>query len=347
MSLINIKNFIIEKTLKWIDGQKTMTIQLDITNACNLTCNHCYHSDHKNNGALTLSQWKEVILDYKKLIEQLKLEPNFILCGGEPTISPFFVEIINYIDSIWPRVSVFVLTNGTRINQNLIDKIKPYNVTFQISLDGPDIDSNDIIRGPGSFEKAVAGIRLLRKNNLNVVIQSVLSKSTSFLIEDYFALAKSLNAKSMNFVRMIPLGYGKKYIENKNDEILLGLELKKAFELIYFNSIKYNVKTNTQQPLFCLIDENIGTNGKYGFQGIIFDYKGNLKISSRIDYIIGNVLNKNLSEMFLKNETLKNLRSGNVEKCGACKYYSRCGGDRNTSYAFTGSFLKADAGCWL
>lgn len=346
-NIMNIKNFIINKAIDLIGGQKTMSIQLDITNACNLTCAHCYHSDHKNNGALYLEQWKKVIQDYKSLIEQLHLEPSIIICGGEPTVSPFFVELIEYIDSTWSRVSIFVLTNGTRITQNLIDRIKTFNISFQISLDGPDSESNDKIRGQGSFDKAVIGIHLLRSNKIPVVIQSVLSKSTSERTEDYFKLAKALNSKAMNFVRMLPLGYGKTYIANKNDQILIGLELKKAFEDIYFYSQKYDVATNTNQPLFNLIDKNLGNHGKFGYQGLVIDYKGNFKVSSRANFVIGNVLKNNLSDMFFKNELLKSLRTGQIEKCGDCKFYSRCGGDRNTSFAYTGSFLKADAGCWI
>lgn len=38
-----------------VDGQQPiLTVQLDITNACNLVCDHCYLPHHKNHGALTL-----------------------------------------------------------------------------------------------------------------------------------------------------------------------------------------------------------------------------------------------------------------------------------------------------
>jgi len=79
----------------------------------------------------------------------------------------------------------------------------------------------------------------------------------------------------------------------------------------------------------------------------VIDYKGNLKISSRSDSVIGNVLADGLENLFFKNGVLRSLRQANIEKCGPCEHYRRCGGSRNASFAATGSFLKADPGCWI
>jgi len=36
-----------------------------------------------------------------------------------------------------------------------------------------------------------------------------------------------------------------------------------------------------------------------------------------------------------------------VEKCGSCPYFSKCGGDRNASFAEYGNFFSVDPGCWI
>ncbi len=96
-----------------------------------------------------------------------------------------------------------------------------------------------------------------------------------------------------------------------------------------------------------LLGADLGGNNSFGFDGLVVDYQGNLKISSRTDALIGNVLEHGLKNLFLSDKTLNALRARKIKKCGTCIHYSRCGGDRNAAFAATGSFLGEDPGCWL
>ncbi len=347
MAISSIKNFLITQLLKTVRSQNFLSIQLDITNACNLNCSHCYHSHHKNKGAINLSQWKEIIDQYDLLLQKLILKPRIVICGGEPLVSPMLLPLIEYINHKWPKTEISILTNGTTINRKLLEKLIDYNVEFQVSIDGPDSNRHDEIRGAGNFLKALSGIKLSQQYGIRVAVLTVLSKKTSFWIYDFFDLAKTIGVCSMNFTRFIPQGNGYKLVENGLDRALTAFELKESFTKIYETGKLLKVKTGTNQPLFHLVDSSLGSNGNFGFQGIVVDYKGNFKISSRADYIIGNILETGLENLFLKNPIMKELRKGNIEKCGSCVHYSRCGGDRNISFAETGSFLKADSGCWF
>jgi radical SAM protein with 4Fe4S-binding SPASM domain len=131
------------------------------------------------------------------------------------------------------------------------------------------------------------------------------------------------------------------------DRPLTGAELRDAYRRIRTRSTETGMATNTNIPLYRLIDESLGANGKVGFQGIIIDYKGNLKVTSRTDFRLGNVLKDGLEELFLRHPLMKALRDGAIEGCGDCEHYADCGGDRNASFAATGSFLKKDPACWL
>ena len=72
-----------------------------------------------------------------------------------------------------------------------------------------------------------------------------------------------------------------------------------------------------------------------------------MKVSSRTDYSIGNVLKEGLGNLFLNHPIMVKLRKGEIEKCGDCKYFRKCGGDRNAAFAESGSFFAVDPGCWL
>lgn len=347
MKLLEIKNFVTSRIIDLIGGQKVMTLQIDITNACNLSCAHCYHAHHNNKGAILFDDWCAIIQQYKTMIEKLHLAPKIVLCGGEPTISPLLLPILNHLESQWPGVPISILTNGTRLSEKLLLQLKPFNIEFQISLDGPDSARHDEIRGHGNFNKSAEALQRARAMGFDVFLLAILSKKTSDWIEDFFDMAKNLGANQMNFTRFISQGNGADLEASGKDRALLPEELRDTMSIIWNKSKQMGVRTNTNQALFNLIDPSLGANEKYGFQGLVIDYKGNLKISSRADAVIGNVLTDGLENLFFNNAVLRNLRQANIRKCGRCPHYRRCGGSRNASYAATGSFLEADPGCWI
>ena len=87
----SIESFLLNR----INVDRFLPIQLDITNACNLRCVHCYHPHHKNDGALSLNEWKEILSQYKALIEKMKFRPSVVICGGEPLVSPLLWPILD------------------------------------------------------------------------------------------------------------------------------------------------------------------------------------------------------------------------------------------------------------
>lgn len=347
MKLLDIKKFVTGKIVDLIGGQKVMALQIDITNACNLSCTHCYHAHHQNKGAISFDAWCDVIAQYKAMIERLHLRPRIIICGGEPTISPMLFPILEKVKEHWPNARVSILTNGTRLTDSLLARLKPFNVELQVSLDGPDAARHDQIRGAGTFAKATDAVRRAKTQGFDVFLLSILSKKTSAWTEDFFTMAKELGVNQMNFTRFISQGTGAELESSGKDRALRPHELRKALTSIWSKSQEMRVRTNTDQALYNLIDPSLGANEKYGFQGLVIDYKGNLKVSSRADFIIGNVLAEGLENLFFNNTVLRDLRRAKIEKCGSCSRYRRCGGSRNASFAVSGSFLKADPGCWI
>lgn len=345
--MISFKPFQKRAASKIWKNLEYMPIQIDITNACNLRCSHCYHSHHKNTGALKLEDWFEVLGQYKKLIESLNLKPSILICGGEPTISPYLFSVLKRINQLWDNPPVAILTNGTKLNEKLLDLLSQYKIEFQISIDGPNAEEHDAVRGLGNFQKALDGAKLAKKYGIKTNILGILSKKTSFQIEKFFRMAKENSLDSMNFTRFIPQGYGSELVKSGQDDALYGFELRDAMRDIVAQSKKYGIATYTDTPLFSLIDPSLGRHGGFGIQGIVVDYKGNLKVSSRANYKLGNILDEGLENLFLDHPIMKNLRNRNVNGCGGCMYYDRCGGDRNISYALTGSFLEKDKGCWI
>lgn len=331
----------------YLGTQDTLAIQIDITNACNLRCTHCYHPHHQNDGALEFADWCKIFDEIDLLLKKLQMRPYFIICGGEPFISSIFDDVIAELKKRWIECEVTILTNGTMIRKERLSQLKGLKVDFQVSLDGPDAQRHDAKRGRGSFERSKRGIALLKSEGFRVTSLAILSKNTSRWIAEFFVLADSLGLDAMNFTRLISQGNGKDLVQSGEDQPLNPFELKAAFEEIVRCSLVSGVQTNTDKPLFNLIDGKLGAHALFGFQGLVIDYKGNLKVSSRTNFVVGNVLNDGLKNLFLRHPIFVSLRDGQIEGCGSCKFYKSCGGDRNAAYAEFGSFLARDPGCWF
>lgn len=338
---------LLTRILNWTLESKAFPIQFDITNSCNLKCTHCYHDHHKNFGALQFKEWCQVLDETDKLLDFLQLEPIYYICGGEPFLAPFLFEFAEELRRRHPSCYIQILTNGLLLNEENLAELSRMGISLQISVDGPDATTHDNFRGPGKFEKTMNRIHLAQSCGVAVDLLATLTQQNSTRIKEFFELAKALAVRSMNFTRLVEKGSAVHFVKSEHDGQLSAAALKATYTDILEYSKSLQVSTNTRKALFVLLDPSKGKHGQLGFQGVVIDYKGNLKVSSRSGFVVGNVLHRSLLDMFVNDPIYVALRSAKVEKCGDCKYYSRCGGDRTVAYGRTGNFLAADPDCWL
>jgi sulfatase maturation enzyme AslB (radical SAM superfamily) len=137
-------------------------LELQITSRCNLKCQHCYLGEP---AALDLPQKTIMhVLEEFQRMQGLRL----LISGGEPLLHPDFWAINDSLPSFGFR-SV-LLTNGTLIDQATAKKLKVHEI--QVSLDGIGT-SHDIIRGKGSYTKAINALRRLHKLGKDVSVATM------------------------------------------------------------------------------------------------------------------------------------------------------------------------------
>lgn len=144
-----------------------LVIQLELTTLCNLKCKFCFSkSGVPRKNELPTSEIKRIIC-------QLKQESvsSFFLTGGEPTLHPDFIEIVNFISEL--GLDCFVLTNGTLLNSQLLNKI-PKSVYIVMSFDG--INSHINSHGGLNFNKIKEKFSLLDKFGFPFTAQYVLHR---------------------------------------------------------------------------------------------------------------------------------------------------------------------------
>ena len=92
-----------------------ISINLDLTTACNFACDHCVDLDILNTG---------IRYDHDRLMSSLELMADrglrsvIVIGGGEPTLYPKFAEVIRFMKKLGLQVAI--VSNGTG-NQKIAD----------------------------------------------------------------------------------------------------------------------------------------------------------------------------------------------------------------------------------
>jgi AdoMet-dependent heme synthase len=143
---------------------------------CNLRCNHCFISCSPENHALGMMTFDQ-FLPY--LHEAIKLGvKEFYFTGGEPFINP---ELLKILEATLQAGPATVLTNGTLFSSQVIKGLATtrdasmYSLELRVSIDGFSPETNDPIRGPGTFKRIMCGIKLLLDGGFLPIITAMRS----------------------------------------------------------------------------------------------------------------------------------------------------------------------------
>ncbi len=165
------------------------TVYVEITNQCNRNCHTCYNRSGLNREREEIPE--ERLEGIIRLFLPFGLG-RFLLSGGEPTLHTAFDEILELIDR-YPQLSFGIVTNGTILNENLIERLNTReNFTLQISLDGSNEEQNAKTRGAGHFAKAAAFAERIHNPYRKPLLKMVVSQSNYADIEHFYTLALSL-----------------------------------------------------------------------------------------------------------------------------------------------------------
>lgn len=130
-------------------SKKIYELTINPTLDCNLKCWYCYEN-HIKGSSMTDELVDKIIkhLEYKfksEPYETLKLS----FFGGEPILKPKLVkQILKKVSELSSQYNFKLLlhftTNGTVLPQSLLSALSNHNVSFQITIDGYEINHNSI-----------------------------------------------------------------------------------------------------------------------------------------------------------------------------------------------------------
>lgn len=154
---------------------KTLKIQLGLN--CNYDCSYCLQATHVADASVTKLDDAKNFID--NLDTWLTSTPQRIeFWGGEPLL---YLKKIRYmaprLREKFPYVEFVIITNGSLLNDSVVDFINEYDVGMALSHDGP----GQWLRGPDPLEDPVvvsAVQRLIAERKGKFSINAVLSKET-------------------------------------------------------------------------------------------------------------------------------------------------------------------------
>lgn len=178
-----------EMNQRALDLGVPLSVHLDLTYRCNERCVHCY-LDHDDHGEMTTAE----IFD---LLAQLADAQVFFLTlsGGEVLMRRDFFAIVEKARQL--LFNVKVKTNGVMVRESEAARLRELGVEqVQISVYShrPEIHDS-ITKLPGSLERTLRGIRVLKSQGLKVSISNVVM-STNFADQrGVMMLARELGAE--------------------------------------------------------------------------------------------------------------------------------------------------------
>jgi MoaA/NifB/PqqE/SkfB family radical SAM enzyme len=138
---------------------------------CNLACTHCFVSCSPTNHTHEMMTLAEV-LPYLEEAAGLGVRELYFT-GGEPFLNP---EMETILATALTRAPSTVLTNGLLLDPDRCGRLSKiangsdYSLDLRVSMDGYNAETNDPIRGDGTFERILTGITNLVAAGLNPVI---------------------------------------------------------------------------------------------------------------------------------------------------------------------------------
>ena len=301
---------IVRKTL---DKFIPFKVDWEITYRCNLRCSHCYQTGPSGDKELTT---EEIYSALDELADLACLYLTFT--GGEIFLRDDFFDIAKYARK--NEFAIRLFTNGTLIDEKRADRIKYLSpLSVEISLYGmnPFVHEN-ITKIPGSYEKTINALRLLRQRDINTVMKCTFMKNNVSEFDKLKDFAENIGARFVFSLTVIPKIDGSKDV------------------------LKYRLSQEQLKELFCSRDwltEGITEGGIYSYKPLCSAGINSLYISPYGEVSPCVVLREhcgNLRELPLKEiwespffKKVRCIEFENLKECQECDfsgYCDRCSG---------------------
>ena len=202
------------------------SVFLHLCNACNLMCQHCYALPP---DVQEIYLPTPVVLSVLSELERLRAK-RVTLSGGEPLLHPDLRRIVEFAG---PRFKIQLLTNGTLIDEEWARFLAQFDIDIQISLDGSTSSVHDAIRGQGSYDAAIRGLKHLQEAGLgrSITIATTVMNHNVGDLANMVSLAAELDVPRLRFLPLRRTGMAARQWEHIGSRVS-GADYERVFQIV-------------------------------------------------------------------------------------------------------------------
>lgn len=188
---------------------KTCTVLVEITDACNLACRVCY-ADSKGDRLLPFDTFRSYILDLVKLKGTLD---SVQLTGGEASLHPEYWAMIDWLYHCDGVRKIYLPTNGLELSKaTTARRLQPYRSKALVLLqfDGESESTNHALRAANPRRARERLIRKLDRAGICMQLTMTLARGVN---EDEIAwvVRQGVKHKHIRLIGMLPAFYSGRY----------------------------------------------------------------------------------------------------------------------------------------
>lgn len=330
MATVNVDGKIIPRLTGWLTTNRS----------CNMRCDWCYAKMTNFDAKDTMII--EVARQSVDLFRSLKME-SVILIGGEPTVHPQFLEIINMITSA--GMNAYLVTNALRFsNKTFLQKaINEGLAAVTVSLKAANASDYKAFTKKDAFDRVKCAIKNLKEVHIPYVVNVTACDSLVENFDEMISFAQEMD------IRMLSIDTGKPvvldgvtHMDSMESPKRMARFFMETYPKLKKSGIRFSVKIAIPFCLFppdfadMLIQEGNAMTGcqMVSGRGIIIDPTGELVPCNHLCQLSLGKLGKDFSSadsyiaLRQKTEVVKfyeSVSSVPHNNCANCKYWEVCG----------------------
>jgi len=346
-------------------GSKKFLVQWHVTARCDQKCKHCYVYDNDTynkelKNELSYGDCIRILDDIHATVTKVfKRELKINFSGGDPLLRSDFIDLLAKAKS--KNIQIGILGNPHHITKKVAKDLYRIGLSgYQVSIDGME-EIHDRIRGKGSFNTTIKGIRTLKETGIPVAVMFTISKINQ---NDFLEVVKLCHIEKVNifaFDSVVPIG-------NADKNFVLTAQEMREIMFQYFQLTQdlkeSGSKTSFRKKgnLWTLLEMELGLETKLvnvsrksakicagctvGINSLSILSNGDVYPCRRLPIKIGKFPEQTLKEVFLGENLNKLRQERKIEKCGSCELFNVCRGCRALAYAVNGDYFSSDPHCW-
>ncbi len=343
-------------------GKSPLMFYYEVTQACDLLCQHCRASAQPYADAreLTGSQSRSLL----EQIASFPQPPVTVFTGGDPLKRPDLLDLIRHARDLGLQIALTPSATPLATKEALGLAKEAGISCLGISLDGADAATHDAFRGwNGSYERTWHMLADARELDLPVQVNTTITRRNVRQIDAMAELFSGEEIVMWSLFFLVPVGRGE--LEERID----AMAYEEVFEKLWHHSRKqpYGIKT-TEAPHYRRFILERGADpfaqpkagarrpdrprrvplGVGDGKGVMFvSHIGEIYPAGFLPLTCGRFPEDSVVDVYQNHSLFRALRdpSGFSGKCGVCEYRDICGGSRSRAYAVYGDPLAEEPDC--